>query len=45
MGKFHKENIGILIVVSDIICIFIVTYFFNKIKELNSEFIDIADNL
>jgi len=45
MGKFHKENFGILLVATDIMCILIITYFFGKIKELNAEFIGIVDDL
>ena len=45
MGKFHKENFGVLLVVTDILCVLIVTYFFRKIKEINNEMIKIVDDL
>ena len=34
-----------MLVVTDIICIMVITYFFGKIKELNAEYIEIIDNL
>jgi len=44
-GKFHKDNFGIWLVATDIMCICVITYFFGKIKELNNEYIEIIDNL
>jgi len=45
MGTFHKENIGILVVISDIISIMIITYFISKVVEMNNEYLEIMDRL
>ena len=44
-GKYHKDNFGIALVVTDIICIMVVTYFVRKIREMNQEYINIIDDL
>lgn len=41
----HKENIGILIVVIDIVSILIMAFFFGKLSEINQEYLDIMDDM
>ena len=45
MGTLHKDNIGVLVVATDIFSILVITYFFRKLKELNAEYIDVIDSL
>ena len=41
----HKQKIGILIVVLDFLSIIVLAYFFQKIKDLNKEYLDCLDDL
>ena len=41
---FHKEELGVVAVLSDIISIFLMYYFFGKLKNLNEEYLTILDN-
>ena len=43
--KYHKENIGIMIVVIDIVSILIMAFFFGKLSEINQEYLDIMDDM
>jgi len=45
MGNLHKEKIGIMVVVADIISILVITYFIGKIREINEEYLGLAGNL
>jgi len=40
---FHKEKVGLLTVVIDILSILIMYYMFRKIKEINKEYLNIID--
>jgi hypothetical protein len=43
--RIHKEKIGIIIVALDFTSILIMIFFFGKIKQLNSEFLEKIDDL
>jgi hypothetical protein len=42
--SLHKEEVGVLVVVFDIVGIIIMILFFNKIKQTNDELIEIIDS-
>ena len=45
MGKkFHKEELGLITVVIDIISCIFMYYMFGKINEINDEYLEILDN-
>lgn len=41
---FHKEELGIIAIVSDILSIIIMYYIFGKLKTINEEYLTILDN-
>lgn len=41
---FHKEELGVVAVVSDMLSIFFMYYFFGKLKAINEEYLTILDN-
>ena len=43
--RIHKEWIGIIIIICDVVSIGIMIYFFTKIRELNEEFLNALDDL
>lgn len=42
--KFHKEEIGLITVVIDIISIIFIYYMFGKLNQINDEYLEILDN-
>ena len=44
-GNYHKDTFGIALVVTDVICILVVTYFIGKVREINLEYIAVIDDL
>lgn len=44
-AKFHKYEAGILIVSLDIVSLFIMAFFFGKLKKMNEEYLDIMDSM
>jgi hypothetical protein len=42
--RFHKEELGVIAVVSDILSIIVMYYIFNKLKYINEEYLTILDN-
>ena len=43
-GYVHKEEIGFITVVADIVSTFLIYYMFNKMNSLNDEYLKILDN-
>lgn len=43
--KFHKEEIGIILISLDALCTIIMLYFFGVLKVINAEYLDIIDDL
>ena len=41
---FHKEELGIIVIFSDMISVVIMYYVFNKLKQINLEYLQILDN-
>ena len=44
-GKLHKHQMGIVSASLDIVSIFIMAFFFSKLKALNQEYLDIIDDM
>ena len=44
-GKLHKQTVGIIIVSVDMLSIIIMALFFNKLQDLNAEYLDIVDGM
>ena len=44
-NKIHKEKIGILVVVLDIVSVAFMAFVFEKLKGMNDEYLDIMDDL
>ena len=40
----HKETLGLVAVISDIISICLIYYFFGKLRQINDEYLEIIDN-
>ena len=45
MGHLHKQEIGIGMVIVDIVAILVMTYFLGKITEMNEEYLVVMDRL
>ena len=43
-GFIHKEEIGFIVVLADIISTFVIYYMFRKMHSLNEEYLTILDN-
>ena len=43
--KFHKEEIGTIVIIVDALSAIIMLYFFGVLKVINPEYLDIIDNL
>ena len=43
-GQLHKEELGLIAVVSDILSIMVMYYMFGKRKAMNEEYLTILDN-
>jgi hypothetical protein len=43
-GQLHKEELGLIAVVSDIFSIMVMYYMFGKLKAMNEEYLTILDN-
>ena len=43
-GKIHKEELGFIAVICDILSILVMYYMFNKLKRMNDEYLTILDN-
>tara|TARA_B110000285_G_C15046419_1_gene574556 strand:+ start:905 stop:1090 length:186 start_codon:yes stop_codon:yes gene_type:complete len=41
---FHKEELGVIAVISDILSILVMYYLFAKLKAINEEYLTILDN-
>lgn len=41
---FHKEELGVIAVVSDMLSILVMYYLFGKLKAINEEYLTILDN-
>ena len=44
-SDWHKELVGIMVVITDIFCISIITYFYYKLRDINNEYLDIIESL
>lgn len=42
--NFHKEEIGLITVLIDILSIFFMYYMFGKLNQINNEYLKILDN-
>jgi hypothetical protein len=43
-GRLHKEELGVIAVISDIVSICVIYYMFGKLKLMNDEYLRILDN-
>jgi len=43
-SEYHKESIGVIVVVIDFISIIIMAFVFSKLSEINQEYLDVIDN-
>ena len=43
-GQIHKEELGLIVVISDILSIMVMYYMFGKLKAMNEEYLTILDN-
>lgn len=41
---FHKEELGIIVVISDVLSVIVLYYIFGKLKVINQEYLQILDN-
>ena len=45
MGKkFHKEEVGLITILLDILSCIIMYYMFGKLNQINDEYLEILDN-